>query len=709
MRRVRWHLLGVMTVVLLLSLLAPSAHARGDSASYRLSSPDHGIRVHFELAAGDPSYRVAHNRRPLIASSRLGVQFQGMPALDGDFVVRRARRTTHQTAWSPVWGEYDRIREHYNELAVNLREVTAPRRTLRLVFRAYDDGVAFRYVIPEQSGIGEFAMTAEDTEFNFADDFRAWWIPAQFGAGSGDEELHRTTSLSEMQAAATPVTIDAGATGYATLHEADLIDYATMMVEPAGGGAPSLRSALVAMPDGVVVREAAPHRSPWRTLVIGDRPTDLVESTLILNLNPPCAICDQDPSWIRPGKYVGVWWEIHKGRSEWAVGTALPHGANTENVKRYIDFAAAHGASYVLSEGWNEGWATMYAMQNFLQPTPDFDLEEVVAYAKSKGVDWIAHTETGGNVTNFENQIEPAFSLYEQLGVPGVKTGYAGATTIGGVEHAHYDQPMVNHYRDVIRRAAAHHLLLEPHEMVKDTGERRTYPNILTREAVRGIEWEAWSEGNPPEHLVEVPFTRMVAGPVSYTPGIFNITWDPGGPGRPPWRTLERTRVHSTRAAQMAIYPVYLSGLQMMADVPENYEGQPGLEFLERVPTTWDDTVALNGQVGDYVTVARRSGPDWFIGSINDEQPKSLSVPLRSLLAPGVRYVANIYGDARTTDYETNPNEIQITRIVVDRRDVLLAPMTTGGGQAVHLRPATPEDLETRPRCGQNTPLCTRP
>ena len=277
-----------------------------------------------------------------------------------------------------------------------------------------------------------------------------------------------------------------------------------------------------------------------------------------------------------------MWWEIHKGQSEWALGTALPHGANTENVKRYIDFAAAHGASYVLAEGWNEGWATMYTMQNFLQPTPDFDLQEVVSYAKSKGVDWIAHTETGGNVTNFENQIEAAFSLYESLGVPGVKTGYAGGTSIGGVEHAHYDQAMVNHYRDVIRIAAKHHLVVEAHEMVKDTGERRIYPNILTREAVRGIEWEAWSEGNPPEHLVEVPFTRMVAGPVSYTPGIFNITWDPGGPGRPPWRTLEHTRVHSTRAAQMAIYPVYLSGLQMMADVP----GELRRPARSRVPRT---------------------------------------------------------------------------------------------------------------------------
>jgi len=705
MRRMRR---SVVLVLGLLSLLAQPAHASGRHASYPVSSPDGSIRLQFGLDRGAPTYLVTHHRRPLVVRSALGLQFQGAPALDGDFVVRRVRWTTHDSSWRLLWGEYDRVRDHYNELTVDLREAVKPRRSLRLVFRAYDDGVAFRYIIPGQRRIGDFAMTAEDTQFNFAGDFNAWWIPAQFGAGSGDEELFRTTPLSQMQAAATPVTINAGPAGYATLHEADLIDYATMMVEPAGGGAPSVRSALVPMPDGIAVRGRAPHRSPWRTLVIGDTPADLIESTLILNLNPPCAICDQDLSWIRPGKYVGVWWEIHKGKSEWSTATALPHGATTENVKRYIDFAAAHGARYVLSEGWNEGWANAYTMQSFTQPTPDFDLPAVVSYAKSKGVDWIAHTETGGNVTNFENQIEAAFGLYESLGVPGVKTGYAGSTSIGGIEHPHYDQAMVNHYRNVIRVAAKHHLVVEAHEMVKDTGERRTYPNIMTREAVRGLEWEAWSEGNPPEHLVEVPFTRMIAGPVSYTPGIFNITWDPGGPGRPPWRTLEHTRVHSTRAAQLAIYPVYLSGLQMMADVPENYEGQAGLEFLEQVPTTWDDTVALNGRIGDYVTVARRSGRDWFIGSINDEQPKTLPVPLRALLAPGARYVANIYGDGPATDYETNPSEIQVTRIVVDRGDVLKASMVAGGGQAVHLTPATREDLQTLPTCGDAPVLCAR-
>ena len=691
------------------ALAPPAGAADREEAAYAVSSPDHRIRVELRLdEEGRALYDVSHNRAPLISDSALGFHFDSGAPLASDLAVRSVRRDRHDAVWRPVWGEYKTIRNRYNELTVELREQVAPRRAVQVVFRVFDDGVGFRYVLPRQRAMDRFAITSEDTEFKFAGDFTAWWIPAQFGPGSGDEELWRQTPISEMDAAATPVTIDAGDAGYATLHEADLIDYAAMNVAPVvdeEAAVPALRSSLVALPDGIKVRGTAPHASPWRTLVIGDTPGDLIESTLTLNLNPRCAICERDTSWIKPGKYVGVWWEIHKGQSDWAPGATLPHGATTQNAKRYIDFAARHGIPYVLTEGWNVGWADRYTEQDFVTPTPDFDLREVVAYAKRKGVDWLAHNETGGNASNYIDQIERAFSLYERLGVPGVKTGYAGGTTIDGVEHNHYDQAMVNHYRDTIRRAARHHLIVEGHEIIKDTGERRTYPNIVTREAVRGMEWEAWSEGNPPEHLVNLPFTRMVSGPMSYTPGVFDVTWDPGGPGRPPWRTLERTRVHSTRAAQMALYPVYLSGLQMLADIPENYEGQPELEFLERVPATWDDTEVVNGQIGDYVTVARRSGRSWFAGSLADEQDETLSVPLR-FLDRRTRYVANVYGDAPATDLETNPNQVQITRLIVTSRDTLIASMAPGGGQAVELRPASAQDERTLPRCGASTPLC---
>jgi Glycoside hydrolase 97/Glycosyl-hydrolase 97 N-terminal/Glycosyl-hydrolase 97 C-terminal, oligomerisation len=713
MRRNAWRAWAVVLVAVPLGVLAaPAGAASRDDGTYAVSSPDRTIRVRVRLDdEGRAVYGVTHHGAPVLADSALGFHFQGAPPLAADLAVRSVRRDRHDAAWRPVWGEYKTIRNHYNELSLDLREQVAPHRALQVVFRVFDDGVGFRYVLPRQRAMDRFAITSEDTSFRFADDFTAWWIPAQFGSGSGDEELWRRTPISEMDAAATPVTIDAGEAGYVTLHEAALVDYAAMNVAPVvdeEATAPALRSSLVALPDGVKVRGTAPHASPWRTLVIGDTPGDLIESTLELNLNPRCAICDEDTSWIKPGKYVGVWWEMHKGVSEWAVGTALPHGATTQNAKRYIDFAARHRIPYVLTEGWNEGWADRYTEQDFLTPTPDFDLREVVAYAHRKGVNWLAHNETGGNASNYSHQIEAAYSLYERLGVPGVKTGYAGGTSINGVSHNHYDQAMVNHYRDTIRRAARHHLMVEGHEIIKDTGERRTYPNIMTREAVRGMEWEAWSEGNPPEHLVNLPFTRLVSGPMSYTPGIFDVTWDPGGPGRPPWRTLEDTRVHSTRAAQLALYPVYFSGLQMMADIPEHYEGQPELEFLERVPTTWDDTKVINGQIGDYVTVARRSGQDWFIGSLTDEQDESLPIPLR-FLDSRAPYVANIYGDAPATDLDTNPNQVQITRLIVTRRDTLIASMAAGGGQAVQLTPATRQDTRTLPRCGASTPLCRPP
>ena len=356
MRRAIWRALAAALVAVPCAATAPAAEAGARHPS--VSSPDRSIAVQFRLdGAGRPLYSVSHHGAPLLADSALGLRFEGAPALASGLEVRNVRQERENDVWRPVWGEYKAVRDHYNELTVDLRERSAPRRSLRLVFRVFDDGVGFRYVLPRQRAIDDFAISDEDTQFKFAEDFTAWWIPAQFGPGSGDEELWRRTPLSQMAAAATPVTIDAGDAGFATLHEADLIDYAAMNVAPDPAGGPALRSALVASPDGVKVRGTAPHESPWRTLVIGDEPGDLIESTLTLNLNDPCAICRGDTSWIKPGKYVGVWWEIHKGQSEWATGAALPHGATTENVKRYIDFAAAHHIPYVLAEGWNEGWA----------------------------------------------------------------------------------------------------------------------------------------------------------------------------------------------------------------------------------------------------------------------------------------------------------------------------------------------------------------
>lgn len=681
-----------------LALPARSALAEpvGGTSPLSVSSPDGDIKVGFELKSGKPVYNVSHRGKPFLLDSALGLQFKDAPALDGNFEVRSAQRESYDSTWSMVWGEYDRIRNNYNELTVDLQEKTSPGRQLRLVFRAFDDGVGFRYVLPRQDAMREFAMTEELTEFRFAGDFAAHWIPAEYGPGIGDEHFYKKTPLSQVEAANTPLTIETSDRGYAVLHEANLIDYASMTVaRPSGDSAPVLRSALVPMPDGVKVRGTAPHKSPWRTLILADTAAELIESTLVLNLNDPCAI--PDTSWIKPGKYVGMWWELHKGVNTWEEGPE--HGATTANAKRYIDFAAKHKIPYVLTEGWDKNWAGppgSYAISN---AAADFDPKEVIAYAKSKGVDWIAHNETFSDISNYDRQIDEVYAEYERLGIPSIKTGYVSETTLDGQKRPHYDQVMVNKYREHIRKAAEHHLMVEAHEIIKDTGERRTYPNFMTREAVRGIEWEAWSEGNPPKHTVSIPFTRMMAGPVSYTPGIFDITWDPAGPGHPPWRTVEHARVHTTRAGQLAMYPVYLSGIQMLADTPEHYEGEPEFQFLEDVPTTWNDTKAINGKIGEYVTVARKSGRTWYVGSMTNESPRSLSVPLQ-FLDKDTSYAATIYGDAPETDLETNPNQVQVTRVLVKSTDTLVARMAAGGGQAIKVAPATAQDLRSLPKYG---------
>ncbi|GAA2801677.1 glycoside hydrolase family 97 protein [Saccharopolyspora taberi] len=697
----------VLLVLALAAITLPASAAQTDpvnpASPYSVSSPDGQIEVGFALKSGKPFYNVSHHGKPFLLDSSLGMQFKDAPALDDDFEVTSVHRDTQDSTWKLQWGERKEIRNHYNELTIDLREKSAPGRQLQVVFRVFDDGVGFRYVLPRQDAMNEFAMTEEDTEFRFAGNFTAHSIPADYGPGIGDEHLWRTTPLSRVDAANTPLTIETPDRGFATLHEANLVDYASMTAASTKDGSPSLRSALVPMPDGVKVRGTAPHSSPWRTLTITDTAPQLMESNLVLNLNDPCQICGGDTSWIKPGKYVGVWWEIHKGLSTWTEGPK--HGATTENAKRFIDFAAAHKIPYVMTEGWDKNWEEQppgsYLTSN---AASDFDPKEVIRYAESKGVKWEAHNETFGDVSNYDRQIDDVYAEYERLGIPAVKTGYAGDTKIDGQPHPHYDQTMINRYREHIKKAADHHLMVEAHEIVKDTGERRTFPNFMTREAVRGQEYEAWSEGNPPKHTVDIPFTRMMAGPVSYTPGIFNIKWDPPGPGVP-WATMEPTRVHTTRAKQLAMYPVYLSGLQMLADLPEHYEGKPEFAFLEEVPTTWDDTKAINAKIGEYVTMARKSGAAWYVGSMTNEQARSLPVPLQ-FLDPGTTYTATVYGDAPGTDLENNPDQVEIKRVLVKSTDSLIARMAASGGQAVKLEPASKTDLETLPNCSQDTSVC---
>lgn len=660
----------------LLLLFACAYAPQGTEYQQRIASPDRKIQVEFLLRSGVPYYAVSYENKPLIKPSPLGFRFAHEPPMTGNFRVAATASRTLDETWRPVWGTAAEIRNHCNELTVTLRESSELEREMHLVFRAYDDGVAFRYVLPEQPNLKRCEIISEETHFNFAGDFAAWWIPADYDSY---EKLYSSTPLSAVEAANTPITMKTDGGVHLSVHEADLTDYSGMTLKAVKGAPSSFECDLVPGPDGIKVKRDLPLETPWRTIQISPDAGGLIESHLILNLNKPCKL--EDTSWITPMKYVGIWWGMHIKKHTWYEGPR--HGATTENAKRYIDFAAAHNIPGLLVEGWNKGWRTWGAEEprmDFCTPYADFDLRAVVRYGKEKGVSLIGHHETSGNVPDYERQMEAAFALYEQLGVPAVKTGYAGTILPKG--HHHHGQYMVNHYRRVVETAARHRITIDAHEPIKPTGIERTWPNMMTREGGRGMEYNAWSEGNPPEHTTILPFTRLLAGPMDYTPGVFDLQFDHTG----------EHRVYTTLAKQFALYVVLYSPLQMACDLVENYEGQPAFAFIEKVPVTWDETRVLNGEIGDYVTMARRSGAEWYIGSITDEHHRLLNIPL-SFLTPGRKYVAQIFSDSIETDWEHAPTKIQIQQYLVESQDVLPAALAKGGGMAVRLVPATEEEV----------------
>lgn len=675
---------------------APTATAvPTPSATLHSRSPDGEVRVTFTLVDGVPYYSVDHGDRAVIRPSRLGLTLNDGPSLDRDLALVAHEQRAFDETWTQPWGEVKEIRDHYNELRVALKTRGDTPRELTLVFRAYDDGVGFRYEIPRQPHLADFEIADERTEFVLTDDHRAWWIPAY--EPNRYEYLYRETPLSflttrSVAAVHTPLTMETADGLVLSLHEAALTDYAAMTL--VGQPDHTLACDLVPWSDGVKVRGTAPHRSPWRTLQIGTSPGDLVTSYLILNLNEPNRL--EDVTWIEPAKYIGIWWGMHIDAYSW--GSGPKHGATTENALRYIDFAAEHGFEGVLIEGWNLGWDGDWTQHgerfDFTTPYPDFDIAEVTAYAASKGVDVIGHHETGAAVANYEAQMDEAFALYRGLGIDTVKTGYVGwgqgikryddEGQLVGLEW-HHGQYMVRHYRRVVEAAARYQIMLNVHEPIKPTGIRRTYPNMLTREGARGQEYNAWDSegGNPPEHTTLLPFTRMLAGPFDFTPGIFDLRFEAARPDN---------RVNTTLAKQLALYVVIYSPLQMAADLPENYEGHPAFRFIEEVPVDWHTTQVLHAAIGDYVTIVRRErdGDDWYLGSITDEAGRTLEAPL-TFLEPDRAYVAEIYADAAAADWETNPQAIDIREVPVDHETVLTLTLAPGGGQAIRFRPAARE------------------
>ncbi len=655
-------------------------------AQVSVSSPDGRNTVTLQTHDGRLYYSVTRDGRALLTPSMLGLAFKDGPPLRDSLRITDSTRDTHDETWTQPWGEVKQVRDHHNELAVSVQETGAPSRHFTVRVRAFNDGIGFRYEFPKQPGLDSLVITDELTEFAFADNPKAWWIASNRPRLDRSEQLFSSGPLSTLDSVQTPLTLE-GTDGHTfmVIHEADLDNYARMFLAGPRMESHTLRVALAPLADGVKARVMTPFTTPWRTIQIADKVTDLAPSVLGLNLNPPNVLPSTD--WIKPMKYVGIWWGMHLGVNTWSSGPK--HGATTANAKRMIDFAAANGFGGMLVEGWNTGWDGDWIKNreafSFTQAYPDYDLAEVARYAKSKGVRLIVHNETSGGIQNYERQMDSAYTLYQSLGVDAIKTGYVTDGTSEG--HSHYSQFMAQHYRHVIEEAAKHHIAVDAHEPMHDTGERRTYPNFMSREGARGQEYNAWSGdgGNPPEHETILFFTRMLDGPMDFTPGIFDILERSSGHAHQPFES----RVRTTVAKQLALYVVLYSPLQMAADLPENYAGHPEFQFIKDVAVDWDTTRVIDGRIGDYVIVARRErgGPTWFLGAITDEQPRTFDVPL-SFLTPGKAYVADIYADGPKANWLDNPFPVAITHRPVTsatRLHVVLAP---GGGQAIRIRPA---------------------
>ena len=656
--------------------LPMAAHA---APGPRISSPDGTLSVEISVDNdGRPAYAVKRNGKPVIQPSRLGFIFIDAPKFERNFVIGEQKTRSVDDTWEQPWGERRVIRNHYNELRVTLGEKNALKRHYDVVFRVYDDGLGFRYELPDQPALRDLRISEELTEFDIADPATAWWIPA--GEWNREEYLYHRTPVEEVGDAQTPITLRTDDGLHLSIHEAALVDYAGMNLTRVEGR--RFRAMLTpGIGDGKVVR-SAPFTTPWRTLQVSDSAAGLIMSSLILNLNEPNKL--GDVSWVVPMKYVGVWWEMHLEQKSWASGPK--HGATNENVMKHIDFAAKNGLGGVLVEGWNVGWDGDWFGNgeefSFTQPYPDFDIEKLAAYAKSKNVRLIGHHETSGNAAHYESQLEAGFDLYQKLGIDAVKTGYVAdagqAKVIGSDSKLHYawheGQDMARHHQKVVTEAAKRHISVNPHEPIKDTGLRRTYPNWITREGARGMEFSAWGQpGNPPEHEANLAFTRLLAGPMDYTPGIFGM------------KTRSTDGIATTWAKQLALYVVIYSPLQMAADLLENYEANPGpFQFIKDVPVDWEDTRVLNGEVGDFVTIVRRDrhSDNWYLGAITDEQGRELEVSL-SFLDPGRTYTAQIYRDGDDAHWKTAPQDIVIEERQVTSTDTLPLRLAPGGGQAI--------------------------
>uniref|UniRef100_UPI003FEE24D0 glycoside hydrolase family 97 protein n=1 Tax=Alistipes shahii TaxID=328814 RepID=UPI003FEE24D0 len=637
-------------------------------------SPDGRTRLSFVTGAdGCMAYTVERDGRPLILPSALGLVAQERD-LAGGFSVREIVKRSVNETWTQPWGENKILRDCHNEMTAVLKNDDGVLLTLR--FRAFDDGVAFRYEW-EVPDLDSLTVTDELTEFRFAEDGVSWSIPGNFNTY---ELLYRELPVSAVENANTPFTFRVDGT-YGSIHEAALYDFPEMNLYRTDSLA--FKAELAPLPDGIKARIPSKFMTAWRTIQVGDKAVDLINSSLILNLNEPSKIADT--SWIKPQKYIGVWWGLHLGTHTWTMGPR--HGATTENALRHIDFAAANNIQGVLFEGWNEGWENWGKTQHFdyVKPYADFDLDRIAAYAREKNIELWMHNETGGNIPEYEAALETAMQRYAGLGVHAVKTGYAGGFRDGQLHHSQYG---VRHYQRVVETAARYGIVIDAHEPIKDTGIRRTWPNMMTREGARGMEWNAWSEGNSAEYLCTLPFVRLLSGPMDYTPGVFDLDYSRvrgRETGMQEWNGDNNSCcIKTTLARQIANWVIIYSPLQMASDLIENYEGHPAFQFFRDFDADCDWSEALQGEPGEYIVVVRRAGDSFFLGAGTNDEPRTLTQKL-GFLKSGMTYTATIYADA--PDSAENPENYRIEKRTVTSADMLEIAMTARGGQAVTFVP----------------------
>ena len=703
---------GLFTIAFVFFVLVST---QADVETYTVKSPDSKIEVTVGTANNNPFYSVSKNGMILIQPSALGFAIIGeLSDLSTNLEIINAQRSSFNGTWEQPWGESRFVENKYNELIISFQAKENFDRKFNVVFRAFNDGIGFRYEFPHQEQMDYFIISDEKTEFKINGNPTVWWVPSH-AENSYGESLYRNTPISGIVedkiftnpsgysanttfktfdnidrtnagamvwsetvmpiTIATPVTIDMKDGSFLAIHEANLTDFASMTLTPIDNN--TLKSELVPWSDGQKVYVKTPSVTPWRTIIIADKLGDLVHSRLMLNLNEPNQI--EDTSWIKPMKYVGIWWGMHIGKYTWEMGPK--HGATTENTMRYMDFAAKHDFGGVLVEGWNYGWENhKYDYDgnwfSFTRPYPDFDMEKISKHGHSKGVQLIGHHETYGAVRNYEMQMIDGYELYKKHGINSLKSGYV-KKYFDRIEW-HDGQYGVRHYRHALEEAAKYQIMINVHEPVKETGIRRTLPNLMTQEGARGQEFNAWDRGggNPPSHTTILPFTRILGGPMDYTPGVFNF--DIPHP---------LARVQSTIANQLALYVVLYSPLQMACDLPENYEkNMKPFQFIKDVPTDWQETKVLNAELGKFVTIARkdRNSENWYIGSITNEEARELIVAL-DFLTPDAKYEAQIYADGPKADFRTNPTDCVIKKINVNSETVLNIKLAAAGGQAIRI------------------------